>query len=377
MNKKSFKFYKQILIVVIISILVGFGAGLVGQLWLNDFLLTGTADDQKIETLTQRLNALTEKQEKKLKDILAEKDISISQTIESVRPALVKFYLDKSRIGAWSDIMLDNEFIGSGIVLTADGWILTDKKVVTENRAELVVSFEKDIYQVESFVCDTSTDACFVKIKTDNLPVANLTNRDFLTSGQTALIVSTTEIFPSSIECLYYNPINKRGDLIHSSETYYKNIALTDVLDKKWLGAPVVNLNGQVFGIVTSDNLVIPIDNIQSIIKQAISESTIARNILGIHYIDLSEAIGWEKYAEQNKGALIFGAEGKVAVLSDSPAQKAGLMANDIILEIEGEIIKEENSLTNIIQSYKPEQELTFTILREEKEIEINLSLTK
>jgi len=376
MDKKNLKLRYQILIIILISVLFGFIAGLIGELWLNDFLRTGKISEEKIQTLTERLDELTEKQEKKLKDILAEKDISISQTIENIRPALVSFYASKKKTNTWEDILLTADLKGNGVVMTADGWILTDKSVLSAKVNEIAVTFNKNVYSIDQFVCDKGTDACFVKISASDLPVANLANRNYLSNGQTALAVSINEIFPTSIESLYYSPIEKRSDFIRSSEIFYQYVKLTENLENKWLGAPVVNLDGQVFGIISSDNLVIAIDDLQNIIKQAISESKITRNYLGINYFDLSEIIGWEKY-DQADGALIFGAGDKPAVIANSPAQKAGLIAGDIIISVEDEFINQENSLTSLIQSYKVGQEISLKILRDSQEMEKKIVLTE
>lgn len=370
-NKVSF----QIIFFILIAILFGFGAGLVGEIWLNDLLLTGSVDGDKIKTITERLDELTEKQDKKLKEILDEKDMSISQTIEQVRPAIVSFYLNKNKNQTYNDILLSNDLYGYGIVMTADGWLLTDKSVLADKAAQVVVAFDNKIYELESTVCDTNTTACFVKISAKNLSVVNLTSRQFLTNGQTALVVSREKIISTSIENLYYDQIDVRGDLIHSSEKFYKNIKLVKSCDDEWVGSPVVNLDGHLIGILTESNIVLPTDNIQRVIKQAVSDGKVVRNLLGVHYIDLGEAIGWEKYSELDEGALIFGIAGKPAVLANSPAKKAGLKQGDIITYVENEQVNASNSLTNLIQSYKTGEEIKLEVLRGQEEIEIKVVL--
>jgi len=376
-NKKTIKLGYQILLIIILAVIFGFGAGVAGELWLNDFLTGEQQSDRKIQTLSERLDELTERQDKKLKEILADKDLSISQTLENVRPSIVNVYQSERRTDSIQDVLLSKDLLGVGVILTADGWILTDRKVVGEKTGEqLVITFEKDIYSVEKKVCDQSTNACFAKINAENLPVVNLTAREFLTSGQTGLVVSLNEIIPTSIKCLYCFQPKTAADLIRSSEKFYKNIELTKDLDNKYVGSPVVNLQGQVFGIVSSDNQIIAIDHLQSIIKRAVGEEEISRNYLGIHYLDLSEAAGWEKFADQKKGALILGNENHPAVAPAGPAQKAGLLANDIIVSVEEEQVTETKTLTSLIQSYKVGEELKMKILRRGEEKEINVVLT-
>jgi len=377
MTKDNLRMKYQILLIIILSIIFGFAAGLLGELWINDFLRTGKTETQKIQTLTERLDQLTERQDKKLKDILAEKDLSVSQTIDNVRPAIVSFYTDRKQTNTWNDILMPQNFVGVGTIITADGWILTDRSVVSDQTSKLAVTFENEVYDVESYVCDTATNACFAKIEAADLPVIDLTSREFLTNGQTALVISLNEIYPTTIESLYYSPIKVRSDYVHSSEEFYKTIKLNDQLDEKWLGAPVVNLNGQVFGFLSTDNVVFPIDNIQNIMRQAIAGEQIARSVLGLHYIDLTEAVGWEEFTEQKQGALIFGIEGKPAILVNSPAQKAGLLANDIIISVDDDPVNENNSLSSLIQSYKAADEIKLKVLRGEEEIEVDVTLTQ
>ncbi|MFZ5364942.1 MAG: S1C family serine protease [Patescibacteria group bacterium] len=376
LEKKKFTVY-QIITVILIAVFCGFSAGLVGEIWISDFIKNGKVEKEKIESLSDRLDALTQKQEKRLKDILAEKDSSINQTIDQIRPTIVSFYKFKPQTGNWSDILLDQDITGLGTVLTTDGWILTDKAVLAGDTNQIAVSFEKKIYAVVNYVCDSATTACFVKIDAQDLPVVNLTSREFMTSGQTVLAVSADLIFPTSIECLYCSVAKTRSDLIRSSEKYYQFIKLIEPLNDNWLGAPIVNLDGQLVGVLSSDNVVVAVDNIQSIMKQAISSGAITRNFLGVSYIDLSEAVGWQKYADYKQGALLFGVDGSPAVMSASPAQLAGLKSGDIILSIEDELITDKSSLTKIIQSYKSGQEVKIKIMRQGQPLEVNAVLTE
>jgi serine protease Do len=370
MKKFFSKFYAQILAVIVVSVIFGFISGVLGELWLDSFLSIGVPDEQKIQTLSQRLDELTAKQDKKLKDILSEKDLSVYSTIESIRPAIVDFYAFRRKSNSYDDILLENDARGVGAIMTADGWILTDKSVLGLSGEKVAVSFDKKVYSIEETICDSGTTACFVKIDAKDLPVVNLISREYLSSGQTALVISGNNILPTNIERLYYSPSEKKSDLIHSSEIHYQEIKLIDTLDKKWLGAPLVNLDGQVFGIVASENTAVAIDDIQMVVKQAVSEKKIVRPVLGVHFIDLSESVGWDKYADVKNGALIFGSDLLPAVLAQSPAQKAGLFSGDIIISIEGETITSSDTLTKLVQSYKPGQEIVMKILRGTESIE-------
>jgi len=97
---------------------------------------------------------------------------------------------------------------------------------------------------------------------------------------------------------------------------------------------------------------------------------------LGVRYILINSEIKDEENLSVNKGALILpGDSGDPAIVVDSAADKAGLQENDIILEVNGEEISSQNSLSNLIRKYHPQDKVSLKILRQDEEIIVDVVL--
>jgi S1-C subfamily serine protease len=149
-------------------------------------------------------------------------------------------------------------------------------------------------------------------------------------------------------------------------------------------GGPLLNLSGQAIGINTAmaqgaENIgfAIPINEIKNIFESVREHGKIVRPWLGVRYVLLNEVIAEENKLEVDYGALIIRGESRteLAVIPGSPADKAGLMENDIILEVNGKKIDNENPLHRAISKFSVGEEVELTVLQkgERKKIKIVL----
>lgn len=365
----------SIVLTLIIASVIGFLAGVIGELWVNAFLVP-EVKLRSFQDLTKRLDDLTAQKDKSLKDLLSDQDFAINKVVEKIQPLAVNFYPVKKNDVSLSGVYLDNEILGAGMVLTADGWLVTTKKVINEKDKNYVANLNNKIYKIEKIVSDKITDVVFCKISENNLPVANLISKKNLTFGQSVIVVANGKTIRASIDDLYHSPILKPVDLIKSSESLYRYILLKGDYTESDVGAPVFTLDGQVLGILSSiDGTVLPIDYFSSIIKSAIQKQEINRNFLGINFLDLELAKNYP--IDRTQGALIMGDSTRKAVIAGSPAQAAKLQSGDIIVKIENDEINRNQTLSELIQEYLTETEIKFTIIRKGETIIVPVKLGK
>lgn len=309
-----------------------------------------------------------------------------NQITKELNQSLVGIYLKKQGgSDVLSQIYLSTELKGQGIVLTSDGWVLTTNEV-TKNMTpgQLVVVFEQKAYQVDKLLIDTASEAVFVHIvKNDNRnwPVAKITTspNDLLVGQAVLAINSQQEIIPTNIKNLHYSPLTTANSHIKSTDIFSTSILIKDELANSYLGAPIINLTGEVIGLATQSKagqgtMVIPVSQFDSVIDMALKNNEVKRPSLGINYIDLSQVSGVEKIGDLTgpqlyRGALVY------TIAYNSPAAKAGLAKGDIILKVDNEQVNHQKSLTDLIQDFKPNTTVKLLILRNSLDREIEVVL--
>jgi serine protease Do len=312
-----------------------------------------------------------------LKDILTEHDQSVKDVLNRLAGTTVRFYGYQVPGSKLSNVYLDTDVLGSGFVLTSDGWLVTSQKVVRDPRAALAVQIENKIYAVKEIVADTLTDVVLVKIEAQNLAVAELGTKNSLTVGQTMLVATNNlGVRKAAIDDLTHVDLSTMASVLHSSENFYQYIRLNDTFGNDYIGAPVLNLNGKVVGLLAdAKGMVLPIDYFASIMKTAIQDGTVVRNSLGVNYVDLTAAPNF--VSSVNEGALLASDGIRPAVVANSPASKAGLLAGDIIMKVENEEVNSFNTLTQLIQDYSSDATIKLRVWRGDKEIELSVTLEK
>lgn len=288
---------------------------------------------------------------------------------------------------------------GTGVVVSKEGIILTNKHVVLEQDAEYTV-FTNDGREFSAKVLarDPVQDLAVLKIEQEKslndkgefflktFPVAKLGNSDNLQIGQTVIAIGNAlgefrnTVSVGVISGLGRTVTAAEGGLIETLE----DIIQTDAaINKGNSGGPLLNLKGEVIGINTamaigaqSIGFAIPINKAKRDIEQVKSLGKIVYPLLGVRYVLVNEKIQKEKNLPVDYGALILrGTGGESAISPNSVAEKAGLKEEDIILEFNNEKITQDNSLAKIIIKYNPGDKVVLKILRgnQEKTIEVIL----
>lgn len=357
--------------IIILATIFGLGAGVVGQLFTAAYLLPGEIFISENGGRIKNTGTLDEENKK------------IAEAHRLVSPAVFEIYHEKSQTrDPLNQIYLEKDRVAQGFALTSDGWLLSfGKNLADPKNYFVIITSDQKIFSPEKILFDETSGAVFLKINADNLSAPPLGEIENLSLGEKIIIPKNKQTLGvAAIENLTYEKISDPKNLLRSSEKLDKSI----VADGQWLpnvaGAPAVNFDGEVIGLATSSSGVIsPIDAWRPAIFSVLKNGEIVRPNLGLHYFNLSRAVGLDVALNQNQktGALIWSDKNLqiAGVVKNSPAAKAGLKDGDIILKINSEEISSKKDLAEIIQEYAPGEKIELTILRlgEEKNVEATL----
>lgn len=278
---------------------------------------------------------------------------------------------------------------GTGFIVDAKrGYIVTNKHVVRDTEAEYsVLTNDGERYDAKVLARDPFNDVAILQIKAKNLTAVRLGDSDKLEMGQTVIAIGNAL-------GEYRNTVTKgvvsgigRTIVAGSSagSERLEGVIQTDAaINPGNSGGPLVNLSGEVIGINTAIDregqligFAIPINTVKKVIESVEKFGRIVRPYMGVRYIMINKQIAEDNNLDVDYGALIVkGAKPTdLAVIPGSPADKAGLVENDIILEVNGVKVDENNSLAKLIQQYNVGDEITLKVLHKGREKEVKLKL--
>jgi serine protease Do len=276
---------------------------------------------------------------------------------------------------------------GSGFIVSTDGYVVTNKHVVYDKNADYTVLLNDGTkYAAKVVALDPIQDLAIIKINANSLPVINLGNSDELELGQTVIAIGNAlGEFRNTVSVGVVSGLSRTitaSGAGYGSETIRGVIQTDAAINPGNSGGPLINLKGEVVGINTAivsgaQNIgfAIPINQVKRAIQSVKETGSIKTPYLGVRYILITPEIAKKQNLKSDYGALLRGSEDGPAVEPNSPAAKAGLMAEDIILEVNGKKVTQENPLVYLIQKYSVGEKIKLKVLRNGEEIEVFVTL--
>jgi serine protease Do len=278
---------------------------------------------------------------------------------------------------------------GSGFIISDDGMILTNKHVVADAEATYtVVTNDGQKYLAKVLGRDSVNDLAVIKIEAKGLKPLKLGDSDKIEIGQTVIAIGNTlSEFRNTVTRGVISGVNRRVEasgFSGFSEILEEAIQTDAAINPGNSGGPLLNLKGEVIGINTAINqagqlvgFAIPINEAKQVISSIQKYGKIVRPYLGVRYILLDDQIAKANDLKINYGALVISGRSAsdLAVVPGSPADKAGIVENDIILEVNGTKINENHSLSRLLSNYNPGDEVSLKIWHkgEEKTVKVKL----
>ncbi len=278
---------------------------------------------------------------------------------------------------------------GSGFFITDDGLIMTNKHVVEDLKAEYtVLTNDGKKYPAKILARDPIRDVAIIKIEGQNFPTLSLGDSDSLQIGQTVIAIGNSlGEFSNSVSRGIVSGLKRT---VNAGSGFGDTERLTDIVQTDAAinpgnsGGPLLDIQGNVIGINVAvaqgaENIgfALPVNQTKRLIEQAKGGAKITIPFLGVRYIAIDDSVQKEAQLPFNYGVLIMRGNKMtdLAVIPGSPADKAGLIENDIILEINGKKINSDNQLGDAIQKYNVGDTITLKIWHkgETKEIKVKL----
>ena len=282
--------------------------------------------------------------------------------------------------------------LGSGVIYDKEGHIITNNHVVAGASQIQVTLADGRVYDAETTGTDPATDLAVIQLKDapDNLTVAQLGDSDKLATGQDVMAIGnplglsstvTTGII-SALDRPVVNSQNEDGS--GGSAVYTNAIQIDAAINPGNSGGPLFDEKGQVIGITSSIatmsrssseggsgsigiGFAIPVKLADKVAKQLIKSGTATHAYLGVTL----DTAGATADGEKRGGAKITSVE------SGSPADKAGLKTNDVVIAIDGKTTAQGSALTGYVRQYSANDKVKLTVIRDSKKQDIDVTLAE
>jgi len=277
--------------------------------------------------------------------------------------------------------------LGSGVIISPEGYILTNEHVVSDADEIKVRLADGREFNAEIKGKDARSDLAVIKIKADNLPVAELGESDDLKIGQWVLAIGNPFAFAiegaePTVTVGVISALHRDLPVLGRRDRNYADLIQTDAaINPGNSGGPLVNMKGQVIGInvaiITTTGgyqglgFAIPANKAKKILKKLIKGEEILYGWLGVSIQDLNEDLKNYFGLKEKEGVII------VKVFKNSPASKAGLREGDLILTFNGKNIRKVKDLVETVSQENPGEKVKVGILRENKHLNIDVTLGK
>ncbi len=308
----------------------------------------------------------------------------VTDVVDKVGASVVSIITTSQRKTLFADQV--EQGAGSGIILTSDGWILTNKHVVSDSGQLSVITSDGTKYdKVKVAGTDPLNDLAFLKVSdVKTFKPATLGDSSAVRVGQGVLAIGNSlgefqNTVTNGIISGTGRPIYAQDD--GDVETLTDLLQTDAAINPGNSGGPLVNLSGQVIGVNTaiaedaqSIGFSIPINSAKGIIKHLKKTGKIERAYLGINYISINPEVA-DKYTLPVKvGAYVFSEKGD-SVIAGSPAEKAGIKSKDIIVKVGNLKVGDKGSVASLVSEYATGETVEITLLRggEEKTVRVTL----
>lgn len=357
-------------------LLLGFFGGLAGSRVLPDRItsLDTTSAQQKIVSSQSEL---------------------ISTIAETVSPSVVSINIESTSAQGFFGETTTSEGAGTGIILSSDGIVITNRHVVSSNTSKITITTNdgKTYDNVTVLARDprTNFDIAFLKIQNVNdLKPAKLGDSTKMKIGDAVVAIGNAlgefaNTVTSGIISGSGRPVVASDGGSYGSAESLTNLFQTDAaINPGNSGGPLVNMNGEVIGINTAvagnaENIgfSIPINDVKTQITSILDKGKLEIPYMGVRYVVVSDALQKRYSLGASEGAWLKTADENQAVINGSPADKAGLKEGDIITKVNNEKVNSDTPLAARLSKYAIGDTVEITYVRDGKEATAKVTIEK
>lgn len=278
---------------------------------------------------------------------------------------------------------------GSGFIVSSDGLVATNKHVVSDQEASYtVMTNDEKKYDAKVLAVDPINDVAILKINAEKLPVLELGDSANLKIGQTVVAIGNSlGEFRNTVSKGIISGLKRNvtaGSGFGDTENLSEVIQTDAAINPGNSGGPLLDINGKVIGVnvamaqgAQSVGFALPIDIIKKDLASVKDKGKIVQPYIGVRFIPITKDIQKQNNLSYDYGVLVLRGQQitDFAVVPGSPADKAGISENDIILEINGQKIDTKHQLGDMIAKYNVGDSVTLKIWHkgEEKTVQVKL----
>ena len=267
---------------------------------------------------------------------------------------------------------------GSGIVVSNDGYILTNNHVVQGADTIYVRTIDETQYAAKVIGVDPKTDIAVIKIDADGLTPIEIGDSDDLQVGEWVLAIGSP-LSANLAQTVTQGIVSAKGRANVGLADYEDFIQTDAAINPGNSGGPLVNLDGRMVGINTAIvsrsggfqgiGFAVPINMARNVMESLIKTGHVVRGWLGVSIQDITPSMSRALDLENTHGAIVG------EVVEDSPADKAGFEEGDVIVALDNRDIQNSTELRNAVAETPPGTDVAVTVLRDNRSRVLDVTL--
>jgi len=268
---------------------------------------------------------------------------------------------------------------GSGVIISEDGYIVTNNHVITGSDKIEVILNDRRTYEAEVIGADASTDVALIKIKEKGLPFLPYGNSDAVKVGEWVLAVGNPFNLNSTVTAGIISA-KGRNNILNGNKRPIESFIQTDAaVNPGNSGGALVNTEGELIGIntaIASNNgsyqgysFAVPVNIVKKIVSDMVEFGTVQRAYIGVSIQDIDAKFASEKNLKQLTGVYVNG------LTTGGSAEEAGIHEGDVITSIQDVSINSVSELQEQISRYRPGDKISVSVSRNNKNLAIPVTL--
>ena len=271
--------------------------------------------------------------------------------------------------------------LGSGVIVSADGYILTNNHVIDQVDTITVQLINEKVLPAKVVGSDPRTDVAVLKVDAENLPYMRFGDSDELQVGEMVLAIGSP-LGAALAHTVTQGIVSAKGrsDLNILGGQGFENFIQTDAaINRGNSGGPLVNMRGELVGINTAIasqsggflgiGFAVPSNMARNVMESIIETGRVVRGFVGIQFQPVDESLARALDLPQARGIIV------TEVVDDSPASEAGIQSEDVILQFNGRNIQSPSDFRRRVAEKMPGTEITLTINRDGEEQDVTVVL--
>jgi serine protease Do len=374
MKKSSF------LLILIITLIVGYTIGKKGQIFTGKKSRTPYTYNIQIPQSLKGEDSAFSDIVKVISPLVV--NISTSKTVSEKDSSPFSDFFDGSLQDFFDPFSMPKKWkeqsLGSGVLVSSDGYIITNNHVVEKADEITVTLYDQQNYRGKIIGTDPKTDIAVIKISADDLPQINWGNSELLQVGEFVLAFGNPFSLGHTVTMGIVSAMGRANVGIADYEDFIQTDAAINPGNS---GGPLVNVKGELVGINTAIfsrtggyqgiGFAVPSNMAKSVMTQLIKDGKVTRGWLGVTIQNFTPELAKEFGLEKLAGALV------TDVFKGSPAEMAGVKRGDVILKVNGKDIRNVEALRNLVSQTKVGSNINLHIIRNSKPVKIKVDIVE